>query len=61
MTIVGGKHSSEELGGNSPKQQLLTRALVDFLRAYLDRDAKARADLGTVGNTSGLTTLDAQP
>jgi len=60
MTILGGKHTSEELGGNSPKQQLLAHAIIDFLKIYLDHDAAARADLKTVGDTSGSTTLIAQ-
>ena len=58
MTILGGAHSSEELGGTSPKQRALTEAMIAFFDEYLRGQSGALRELRGDPN---LTTFDAQP
>jgi predicted dienelactone hydrolase len=61
MTIIGGAHSSEARGGDSPGQRALTAAILGFLDNYLRGDAHGLARMRQAAQTPGVSTLDAQP
>jgi dienelactone hydrolase len=61
MTIVGGKHVTEELGGTTPGQRALTTAIIGFFNRYLRGEASGLEQLKKAADQPGLTTLDAQP
>jgi predicted dienelactone hydrolase len=61
MTIIGGEHSTEELGGNTPGQQAVANAMIAFFDKYLRGADAGLAALKRVGQTSGLTTLESHP
>jgi dienelactone hydrolase len=59
LTLIGGEHSSEELGGTTPGQRALTESVIAFFDHTL-RGAPLEA-LHTAATHPGLTTFDAQP
>jgi dienelactone hydrolase len=61
LTRVGGNHISDETGGSAPGQKLVTRALIDFFRRYLNQSPDALGDLKQDGNQAGVTSLTADP
>jgi dienelactone hydrolase len=61
MTIIGGKHATEALGGTTPKQQALTKATIDFFDLYLKGDQSAMARLQQVASQPGIAKLESQP
>jgi predicted dienelactone hydrolase len=61
VTIVGGKHSSEERGGNTRGQRALTQSMIDFFDYYLRGRQDALDALTRVGATAGLTRIVAKP
>jgi dienelactone hydrolase len=61
LTIRGGRHSSDELGGTTPGQRAVTRSAIAFFDFYLRGEAGALERLRRVATVDGLTTFDAQP
>jgi predicted dienelactone hydrolase len=61
MTFLGGKHVTEELGGTTPGQRALTKAIIGFFNRYLRGEASGLEQLKAAATQPGLTTLDAQP
>jgi dienelactone hydrolase len=59
LTILGGAHSSEALGGTTPRQRALTGSMIAFFDHYL-RGAPLDA-LPAAATHPGLTTFAAQP
>jgi dienelactone hydrolase len=61
VTILRGKHASDELGGDSPAQQVVTNSLIDFFDAYLRDRTGALDDLARVGNTPDVASMQQSP
>jgi fermentation-respiration switch protein FrsA (DUF1100 family) len=61
LTRLGGNHIGDETGGSAVGQELVTHALIDFFRRYLNRSPDALGDLKHDGNRSGVATLVADP
>jgi predicted dienelactone hydrolase len=57
VTLIGGTHSSDELGGTDARQQALTNAIVDFFDCYLKNRAGSLLNLRMIAQTAGVTTL----
>ena len=60
FTIIGGRHSSEELGGTTEKQRALTQAIIGFLDNYLKGDAAGLTAMQAAAKP-GIATLEAHP
>ncbi len=61
ITILGGRHSTEEIGGDSVGQRAVEDAALDFLAAYVLGDTSKLADIDRAGNIPGVTTLQHTP
>jgi predicted dienelactone hydrolase len=61
MTILGGEHASDELGGTTPGQKAVANAMIAFYDNYLKDKASGVTALRTVAQQKGLTTLEAHP
>jgi predicted dienelactone hydrolase len=60
LTVINGAHGSEARGGTTPKQRIVTEAILHFLDAYVRGNTDALTDLTAVGDTTGLTKLEKQ-
>ena len=61
MTIIGGKHATEALGGNTPRQRAWTQATIAFFDVYLKGEPSGMARLLQAASQPGLTKLESQP
>jgi len=61
LTLIGGDHFGDEVGGTSTGQEIVTRSLIDFFRRYLNRSPDALDDLKHQGNRPGVASLTAVP
>lgn len=61
LTILGGKHVTEELGGTSVGQQIVIKATIAFFDRYLRDDDAALARLTNVATHAGVTKFETRP
>ena len=61
LTILGGLHTSDERGGNSPAQRAITDSMIAFFDEYLRADPGAAARLQRAATVPGVTTFVAEP